>query len=209
MGARKRKNIELHKSLEDLSIYRFDKIINGDLRYLANVENVTKVKISQAYNDVWKELYNEYAKKTKNNTTVRIYLLLGEINYLTLRFNIVPQLIDVVLSAVNKEIFELAITEIESWGFRLNKDAPIGKEIEKVIKAINNSQTKIKRKLEEYKELTKEKEKALSLVQQKVKLERILGFTIDIKKTNVLEWLSYWDEVKLITSKKEKALANG
>lgn len=209
MGFRKRKNIELYESLEDLSIYRFDKIINGDLRYLAKEDHVAKIKIDDCYKEVWKKLYNEYASKTKNNTTVRIYLLIGEINYLSLRRYIVPSLVDVILSATNVDVFNVAVDEVCSWGFSINKNKPIGEEIEKVLKAINNSGNKIKRKKAELEGLTEGKKNSLSLIQQKVKLENILKLSIDIRKTSVIEWLTYWEEVELMTSKKKKALANG
>lgn len=205
MGFKKRKNIELYRSLEDLSIYRFDKIIHGDLRYLSKKENVTNVKISNVYNEVWKGLYNDYAAKTNNNTTIRVYLLLGEINYLSLRYKIVPELIDVALSSTDLDIFKMAITEIKSWGFSMDMNNPIVEETNKIIKALNNSITKIKRKRAEYKELTKKEEKALSIIQQKVKLERVIGIKVDIKKDSVLDWLAYWDEFKIIIDQKEKA----
>jgi predicted ribosome quality control (RQC) complex YloA/Tae2 family protein len=209
MGFRKRKNIELYSSLEEISIYRFDKIINGDLRYLANVENVTNVKISEAYKESWKKLYNEYASKTKNNTIVRVYLLLGEINYLSLRLKVVPMLIDIMISSTDIDIFNMAVEEINKWGFFINKEKPMRDEINKITKALNNSITKIKRKKSEYKELTKEKQESLSLIQQKIKLEVILGIKIDVKRESVLDWLSYWDEVKIITERKKKSLVNG
>lgn len=209
MGSRKRKNIELYKSLEDLSIYRFDKVINGDLRYLSKEENVTHIKISEVYESVWSKLLDEYSVKTKNNSTVRIYLLLSEINYLSIRAITVSSLVENVLTSTHEHIVDLSIKEIEKWGFSINIEINLREQLNKILLVLKNSSTKIKRKTAEYKELTRGSEESLSLIQQKVKLERILGFTIDIKKTNVLEWLSYWHEVKLITRKKERVAQNG
>jgi len=203
MGFKQRKVLGLITSLEDLSIYRFDKIINGDLRYLSRSANLGSLSVGQIYEQAWEKLYNEYVKLTKNNTTLRIYLLIGEINYLTLRYKIVPSLIDTVLSATDEKIFEGCIDEIEMWGFLINKDNPLEDELEKVVKALNNSLTKIKRKKAEYDDLTKKKEVELTIFQQKTKLERILGININVKICSVIEWLAYIDEAKLIMKSKK------
>ena len=45
MDVIKSKNISLYKSLDDISIYRFDKALNGDLRYLSKKKDVEKIII--------------------------------------------------------------------------------------------------------------------------------------------------------------------
>ena len=57
-----------------------------------------------------------------------------------------PELIDVALSSTDLDIFKMAITEIKSWGFSMDMNNPIVEETNKIIKALNNSITKIKRK---------------------------------------------------------------
>ena len=204
----RRKKIELYRSLDELSIYRFDKIISGDLRYLSKKDDITYVKISDVYNDVWKDLYNQYAEKTKNNTTVRSYLLIGEINYLSLKLYIVPTLIDVVLSPTTKNQFLHTVNEIRNWGFPIDNDENLAERFKKISESLKNSKTKLKRKKAEYKELTKENENRLSIIQQKVKLERALGVSIDVNKTSVIEWLAYWDEMEsMIQISKNKKLS--
>lgn len=71
----------------------------------------------------------------------------------------------------------------------MDMNNPIVEETNKIIKALNNSITKIKRKRAEYKELTKKEEKALSIIQQKVKLERVIGIKVDIKR---IQFLTGW-----------------
>ena len=209
MGFRKRKNIELYDSIEDISIYNFDKVINGDLRYLAKTDNISKVKISDAYKNAWSKIYNEYASKSKNNEIVRIYFLLAEINYLRLRVQIVPKLIDVLLSAVDLDIFKLEVDEIENLRLSFNKENPLKEEVIKIQKVLKNSITKLKRKQHDYNELTKEKEAKQTIYQQKITLERGLGISIDIKNDSIAYWLSCWDELKkVIEHKKKNKLAN-
>lgn len=209
MGTSKYKNIELYRSLEELSIYRFDKCISGDLRYLSKEEDVTHIKISDAYNDVWKDLYNQYAEKTKNNITISIYLLIGEINYLKLRIYIVPELINILLNPISKDQFIYAIQEIRNWGYAIDDDEDLTIRLNKILEAVKNSKTKIKRKKEEYKELTKHNGKPLTIHQQRLKLERGLGIKINIHKDNVEYWLECWNELDRIIRLQRKKINSG
>ena len=60
------------------------------------------------------------------------------------------------------------------------------------------------RKKEELKDISsKQKQlKPISLSSQKVKLHRLLGIDVDVKKCSVTDWLEYWNEVELLNSKK-------
>ena len=210
MDVIKSKNISLYKSLDDISIYRFDKALNGDLRYLSKKKDVEKIIIDVDFQNVWSDLINEYSIRTKNNTTIRIYLLIGEINYLESRNNVVPSLIQNIILSKDEEITKESIDHINRWGFPINSEKSINEELKKIMIAINNSHTKIKRKTAEYKDLTKDTGERMSLIQQKIKLEinLSLSYPINLKKTSVSGWLSYWDQLELITSQKRKALAN-
>ena len=209
MDVIKSKNISLYKSLDDISIYRFDKALNGDLRYLSKKKDVEKIIIDVDFQNVWSDLINEYSIRTKNNTTIRIYLLIGEINYLESRNNVVPSLIQNIILSKDKEITKESIDHINRWGFPINSEKSINEELKKIMIAINNSYTKIKRKTAEYKDLTKDKGSQLTLIQQKLKLDRHLGVKIDLKKDTVSYWLACWDELELLTSEKRKSLSNG
>mgnify|MGYP003643953718 CR=1 FL=1 len=209
MDVIKSKNISLYKSLDDISIYRFDKALNGDLRYLSKKKDVEKIIIDVDFQNVWSDLINEYSIRTKNNTTIRIYLLIGEISYLESRNNVVPSLINNIIKSKDEEITKESIDHINRWGFPINSEKSINEELKKIMIAINNSHTKIKRKTAEYKDLTKDKGSQLTLIQQKLKLDRHLGVKIDLKKDTVSYWLACWDELELLTSEKRKSLSNG
>jgi len=211
MGIIKSKNISLYNSLDDISIYRFDKALHGDLRYLSKKKDIEKVEVDNYFQDAWSDLINKYSILTKNNSTIRIYLLIGEISYLESRNAVVPSLIQNVIMSKDKYITEESIKHLSKWGFSINTEKNLNDELKKIVTAINNSNTKVKRKISEYKDLTRDSGEKLSLIQQKTKLEinLSLSYPINLKKTSVTGWISYWEQLELLTSQKRKALANG
>lgn len=204
MGIKQHKNIVLYNSLEELPIWKFDKIMKGDLRFLSKKEDVSSVEINDDFHKIWEELYNEYAVITQNNTSIQLYLILGELNYLNTKLKIVPELVNLILLDKELEIVNNAKKELKLWGFSINENNRLIDEVKIISLALENSKNKIKRKEDEYKEIIKEKEKGLSLIQQRVKLKRILGIEINLKKESVLDWLAYWDEVKELTNQNKK-----
>jgi len=201
MGTRN-KSINLYRSLEEISVFRFDKAVNGDLRYLAKKEDVTSISIGDAYEEAWKEIFNEYVEKAQGTNIIKSYLLIGEINYLKSRLYIVPQLVKTVLGTSNNDAFKYCLREIELWGFRIDRSKGLDDQMTKVLKTLQNSKTKIKRKEAELQELNGS-EKPLTIQEQKVQLHRILGVNIDLRVTTMLEWIAYWQEVDLLKRRKK------
>jgi len=202
----KNTTLDLYLSTDEISIYRFDKAANGDLRYLSKKENISRVKIGEAYNLAWKNLQNEYSEKFSNSSIVRIFLLRGEINYLISRYRIVSSLVDTAISTTDNDIFKLALEEIEKWGFKINKESDLNSEMNKVLTSLKNSTNKIKRKKNELSEIDKEGVSKMTLAQQKSKLETGLGDgrIIDTKKTTVDEWHAYWEDLKAKTKPQKR-----
>ena len=203
MGATN-KTLELYRTLEEITVFRFDKAINGDLRYLAKEENVTYISIGEAYEEAWKEIFNEYVDKTKGTSIIRSYLLRGEINFLVSRFKIVPALVRTAESTTDTVVLKDALKEIELWGFKVNRSNDLDSELDKVLTALKNSQNKIKRRRQELKDIAGS-EKVPTFQEQKVQLHRILNLDIDIKTCTMLEWIAYWDEAYKIVEHKKKS----
>lgn len=190
--------------LEDLSIYNFDKCLGGNIRYLLNEYDKQDFEITQQLKEVWVKLYNEYCSITKNQNAINTYILACEINYIKNKLIHVPVLLDQTLKCFDKQDLKDVIKEISKWGFTIDGNKDLIIEVEKVANVLNNTKTKLLRKENEYKEITKKSEKALSIIQQKVKLHNILKIDVDLKKTNVLEWLAYWEEVEIISKQNKK-----
>ncbi len=193
MGVRN-KRVELYRSLDEITVYRFDKAIRGDLRYLAKVDNVTYVSIGEAYEVAWKEIINEYVEKSNASIFIQAYLIKGELNYLISRLDIVPFLVQTARSTTDTGIFKDSIREIELWGFPVNVENDLDLEMTKILTVLKNSKNKIQRRKQELKEITGS-QKIPSIYEQKVQLHTFLGIDINLKETTMLEWIAYWKEL--------------
>lgn len=193
----KRTDITIISTLEDLSIYNFYKCIDGDLRYLIKGYNGEKTEVTEEIYNTWLQLREEYSKLIGGNESLTLYLLCGELIHLENMFEIVPVIVNQMTLNIKEEHFDHYIKELNHWGIPYKK----GEKLSKVLTILLNKKNKYKRKLLQYEDLTKDKEKPLTLYQETAKLKRILKFDIDVKKVNVLEWLAYFDEVKLMTQK--------
>ena len=201
MGAITNKNIIT--DLEDLSIYNFDKCLKGNLLYLIDGYNKETLEVSKEIHKAWEKLYNDYCAITKNNAAINVYLLACEINYIQNKITIVSILLNQALKHVDRQDLKEISKEIGKWGYSLDLSKNLEEEAKRVVEVLNNTRTKLKRKENEYEELTKGQEKQISLIEQKVKLHNILKIDINTKETSVLEWLAYWKEVESISKQKK------
>ena len=196
------KNADIYTDLDIIPIYNFDKCINGDLKYLfvSKKQDITKDVTSK-----WNTLYNKYCELTVNSETSRYYRLVGEIKFLENRLVYVPQLINIALKTPKNDVKHI-LKEIRAWKLPINIKEVERANIEKVLTALNNSKTKLKRKLEELEGLKKDNEQVSSikttLQSQAVKIHKMLGVKPNIFEDSVTTWLAYWDEIKELSKKK-------
>ncbi|QIG62279.1 hypothetical protein [Tenacibaculum phage JQ] len=190
----KHKNI--YTDLELLPIYNFEKCIKGDLTYL-NIDR--RELITDGLKEVWQELYNEYCKLTITSETERYYRLIGEITWLENRLKYAPVLFNLLIKTPREDRKEL-IKELKQWKLSISIKKDLEPQIETNITILNNSKTKLKRKITELEDLrtTNEQVKSIgtTLQQQAIKIYKLLGVKPDILKDSVIMWLGYWEEIK-------------
>lgn len=188
---------DIYTDLDILPIYNFDKCMNGELKYLFPSK---KGVINKDVEQLWEKMYNAYCLLTVNNESLTYYRLIGEIAWLEKRLIFVPILLNLLLKTPNKDKSQI-LKELSAWKFSINEVNPLESEIELVITALNNSKTKLKRKIDEYKDIKEKPKDGVSLAVQKAKLHRLLNIDVNTRITSVTEWLAYWGEVKLLSKK--------
>ena len=192
---------DIYTDLDILPIYNFDKCINGDLKYLYTSK---KGEISDELTKQWEILYNKYCDLTANSETSRYYRLIGEINWLENRLKYVPIMLNLLLKTPKKDRLKL-LKEVSAWKLPLNANKDLCSEIDRVLTALNNSKTKLKRKVNELEDLKKHNEQIksvnISLQGQSVKIHKLLGVKPNIFDDSVTTWLAYWNEIKNLNSK--------
>lgn len=192
------KTRSFYESLEEIPIYNFYKCYKGDLSYIFLDRNG---EITEDVEQVWSELLNEYHELTVNNDTIWFYDTILEVKWLENRLIFVPILLDTATKTpINdrKNLFK----EIKSWKLPINSL----KDVDKCLKALENSKNKLNRKLEEIKDYKEKKKnnnvKETSLQKQAIGIERHLGIKPNIFKDSVVTWISYFDEIKELSAKK-------
>lgn len=195
-------NENIYTDLEVLPIYNFDKCIKGDLTYL---KVNRKEQTTEDLNEIWQKLYNEYCELTYNNETQRHYRLLGEIKWLESRLTVAPLLINLLTKTPPENRKEL-IKELKYWKLSFSSKKPLKPQIESNINVLNNSKTKLNRKLTELEDLRKYsaniKDNTTSLQKQAIRIHKNLGIQPNIFKDSVVTWLSYYDEIKALADAK-------
>lgn len=194
------KHITLYNSLDDLSIFRFDKISRGNFKWLIKEydteSNITDTDLPKNTFKIWEKLYLEYSELVKNPKTILIYVLTCEINYLETLQIVVGTLISQVAKGKPANIQKEYFDELHNWGFAINEDAAIESELIRLSNQLRGSNSKLDRKISEYKEAIKDDgSKKTTLIQQKVRLSMSLKMNIDIHTTSVTEWIAFWNEL--------------
>ncbi|WP_299116942.1 hypothetical protein [uncultured Winogradskyella sp.] len=195
MGIVEDKTITLFESLDDISIYRFDKCMHGHLKYMiASYEYGIQKLYPIETKIVWDKLYDKWCVLTGDLESAQVYTLACEIDYLKNLMAFVPVLMMQLIKGCNNE--NEVIEELRSWRFIIDKEKDIISEIERLGHQLRATESKLNMKLDDYEELNKKDVKPMTLQQQKVRLERALGVSIRIKKTSATEWLAYCNELQ-------------
>lgn len=204
------RDITLFNSLDDLSIFRFDKISRGDYKWLieeyTKKSEITEEDLPKDTLKVWEQLYIEYCELIKNTDAILIYVLTCEINHLEMIQVIVGNLIVQVAKGKPVDVQKEYIDELHAWGFIMQESADFESEIIRLSNQLRASKGKLDRKITEYKEATKtDDNKKTTLIQQKVSLAISLKMNIDVHTTSVTEWIAFWNEL----DEMNKSLRNG
>ena len=193
----------LYLGTSDLPIYRFDKIQQtGNLAYLVMEWDERKeIKVPEAAQTLWGSIEDAWHEKTANNESKTYYAIVNEVDYLEKRYTMLSTLI-YGLSEANKEEYG---REINAWGFKFNIKGKIRPQIKDLERQLRAAKTRIVVKQNELKNLTNSDKKGISLLKQKIKLERVLETKINLKETPVDEWLELFNEAEELIELKKQA----
>lgn len=184
----------IYRDIDELPIYNFYKCFEGKYNYIyINRRGVEKPEIES----VWKSIYDKYCELTYNNSTLKYYRLIGEIQFLKDRKIFAPILLNLLTKTPKDETQDI-VKELRRWKLKVNINNDLKQEFEKASRILNNSDNSLKRKISELEAIKDKPKETLSLQTQKAKLHKALGIEINLHTTSVTEWLAYWDELKHI-----------
>ena len=199
--------MDLFLGIGDLPIYNFDKALKtSNMSYLVVGWNERKeITPPDEAVELWNEIYNEYCKRTANNEALTFYQLSCEVGYLEMRYTSIYALITNLCEEYKKEIG----LRLNKWKIPFNVDGEIEPQIKSLETHLRIAKQNLgmkTRKLEALK--GDEDNEGGSIIQQKIRLERITTLRIDLRQTSVEEWLEINNEAKNIIEQ-QKAAKNG
>ena len=200
--------MDLFLGIGDIPIYNFDKMLQtNNLSYLVvDWDERKEIEVPEQAQERWNEIYNEYCKRTANNESLTFYNLAYEISYLEMRYTSIYSLVTNLCEAYKKEIG----LRLNKWGVPFNINGKIKPQLKQIESNLKFAAHIIQRKKTKLEGLKGEgKEEGSSIIKQKIKLERVTGLKIDLKKTSVEEWIELFNEAKSIAQQNKKAARNG
>lgn len=205
MGVIQNQNIT-YSSVEDLPIWNYQKIIEGDYRWLIlGFEGYGNVDIPSNAEIVFKRIQKEYYKLTKSNKSIEYIELLEEISELELRYTEANAALTMLTYVEDKQIRKELIQELSHRRFLINPKNPFDKEFERLSRQLRSVRGKINRKRGELDKYQGDNDDQVSLFAQKVNIERILGVSIDLKKTVLAEWEELKKQAQNLVKQQQKA----
>ncbi len=196
------KHTYIYEDLDMMPIYNFDKCEKGDLRFMYEGK---KGEILPSISEKWEELYNKYCELTASNQSANFYRLIGEITWLEKRLLFAPVLLNLLLKTDKSKHLPI-LKELSAWRLPINGRKNLLIEIERITKALNNSKTKLNRKISEYEEIKNQNEllknEGTTIQAQAIMIYKALGTKPDIHSDSVIMWLEYFNEINKLNTKK-------
>lgn len=195
--------MDLFLGIGDMPIYNFDKVLKtNNLSYLVILWNErNEIEVPKEANNLWDEIYNEYCEKTANNDALTFYSLSAEIGYLEMRYSAIFTLVNNLCEAYKEPLGRA----LNKWGVPFNIKGKIEPQIKQLESNLKFAAHIIERKKSKLEGLKPEDDEQISLIQQKIKLERTTEIKINLKETSVEEWIELHNEAKSIIAQQKKS----
>lgn len=193
MDVRTNKSVErLYRNCDELPIWNFDQLISGKgFEWLIyDYDGYGDYELDEEKcNSIFEKIKEEYFENSQNQDSINILVLEAEIDYLTRRYSIIYALLEVMKDGCSEKNKSILIGELKRWRYYINERKSFKQEIKRLIKQHESSKTLINRKQSELENLVNTGSKKITLLRQKIKLQRTLSMQMDLKKISVTEWL--------------------
>jgi len=182
-----------YRNCDEIPIENFHKILN-DKNYgwmFVGYDGFEDVDVPESILNAWEDIYNEFIVISDDQTLTLYYELVNDVLYLSRRYEIVLELLKTLAKGqISESLKQDYILELRQWGFKIDKNKDLSKELDKKIRQLRASENRINLKKFELENLTGESKKSMSLVEQTVRLEQGLDRDlIDTKKTSASKWV--------------------
>lgn len=194
--------------IEDMPIYNFDKVLkSGNLSYMVVGWNERKeLNLTQdqekKLNNQWGVIYNVYCERTANNEALNYYQIVSEVSYLEMRYSSIISLVECLCEAYKKEIG----LRLNKWGIPFNIEGSIDKQLPQLQRQLRIAKQNLKLKTRKMNSLKgDDDEEKTSVLAQYLRIEKITGIKVDIRKDSVEKGIELHELAKETISQQKAA----
>ena len=205
---KKEVKLKTYKSCKTLFMYNFYEILDTqDYRWLVTDYNENSdLELTDNQKEelevLWKEIFNEYIELKGDQKIINSLRKRALIANLQNRLYFGATLLKLIAKNPKSKNLEDIINELAKWKFRLDKEKPLPKEIEKVTKQLKSLRTRLNMEISRYtSELEKQqKQEKTNIDEQAINVGKTLDLKYPIisKETTVTQWLAYSKQAKKI-----------
>ncbi|MEZ7496472.1 hypothetical protein QO206_13320 [Leeuwenhoekiella aequorea] len=199
--------IRLYTNCDELPMWNFEQVRKtGDLKWLVYLfDGFGEVEVPEDAPMVWDNILSQYSELTANNETIQYFELLADQSDLQTRLEFGAILLQNVAERwhlMPKYIQEGYVDALKDHRFYLDTRKPLDKELERLFRQLKAVEMKLKQFNGE-KEVFEKKRPETDLIEVKVKIQRIIKMSIDLKKVSIKEWLlTITDAINSVKSSK-------
>lgn len=180
----KRSESEVYKTCAEINIKTFYDIIkNDDITLL-----VKSGEVPDNIEEIWENIYDEYCSMADDGNFRSQLRLRARINSMKAKLYFCTGVVDIMTKGnTTDKTIARCYEVLRKYGYILDEKKAIAKNVESLIRSMNQLQTQISLKTLELDKGNKKTE--INLMKSVVKLKRALKIDIDIFKTSVEEWV--------------------
>lgn len=188
---------KLYTSCETLPLYNWIKLlVTSDLKYLYVSRPMFYHNHSKAA-EVWENIFNEYTELTNDEKTNQVLSLIKGITVINNKLEIVQSAINLLAIARPLSDYQATIKLLKDFGFNYRfNDQTISDDLKRTASSAKRMIIQRKQMESDYEKVNSGTEKATEkdYYNMLTQLSKFLGFHVDAKKTNVLQYISYVEQ---------------
>lgn len=189
--------IKHYTSCEDLPLFNWIKLLTtGKLVFLHAESKKTWHKVPDL-SEVWESIFNEYTELSKDESSNHVLSMIKNITVINNKLDIIQACVNLLAQSVDIDQLQPTIQVLKDFGFRYSySKETLQQDLKRTVSSAKTLIIQRSQFEKDYEKFSEKQEKATEkdyymLIAQ---LEKFRGVAIDIKKTNVLSYISYVEQ---------------
>ena len=208
----KKKALKTHKSYKTLWLYNYNEILQTqDLRWLVkdfdeDSELTLTEKQTEELTEIWEHLFSEYLEVKGDQVVINHLRKRVYISNIQNRLYFGTVFVKLISQNPTSPNLEEMVDELAKYKFKIDKEKPLGLELEKITKQLKGLKTRLNLEVSKYNQMieSRQNKEKVNLQDQIISVGKVLDlkYPINAKETTLAQWDAYCNNAK-------KLVANG